>query len=189
MMKPIFATLALSLLPTLAMAGPQYSAEEISKHFSTPKAAVQCQPGQECLPKKDARGVCVGTSSKCGSARTETAQAAAPSAFDLLITFELGSDRLSVQAEQNLAEFARAMQGDALRSAQFNVDGHTDASGSDAFNQTLSQRRAASVVRFLEAQGIDSSRLTAQGHGESSPRSSDPFAAVNRRVEATVRVQ
>ena len=189
-MKVLASGVLAIALPALALAGPQYSAEEIEKHFAEPQAAAaaDCPAGSICLPKKKSRGVCIGSASKCGN-NTASARPA-PSGFDLLITFELGSDRLSAQAEQNLREFARAMSQDRLKHMNFNIDGHTDASGSDSYNMTLSQRRAASVVRFLEASGIDAGRLKAQGHGETAPRdSSDPFAAINRRVEATVRVQ
>lgn len=183
------ATVLAMALPAIAAAQAQYSAEEIEKHFAAPAPEVQCKEGEICLPKSKSRGVCIGAASKCGTDSTQTARAE-PEGFDLLITFELGSDRLSPQAKENLAEFARALNGDALKNVQFNVDGHTDASGSDVYNLSLSERRAASVVTFLKEQGIDPSRLTAKGHGESAPRdSADPFAAINRRVEATVRLQ
>lgn len=189
-MKKILTAAAFAIaFPALAFAQAQYSADDIAKHFAAPEevaAVEECPAGSICLPKKKSRGVCIGSASKCGK---KTASAApAPTGFDLLITFELGSDRLSKQAEQNLQEFAKAMSQESLSHMAFNVDGHTDASGSDKYNLTLSQRRAASVVRFLEAKGIDASRLEAKGHGESAPRDSDPFAAINRRVEATVRV-
>ena len=180
-------TLAIAL-PSLAMAQAQYSAKDIEKHFAQEEVAAveECPAGSICLPKKKSRGVCIGSASKCGK-KTASARPD-PGGFDLLITFELGSDRLSSQAEQNLKEFAKAMSQDSLRHMNFNVDGHTDASGSDSYNLTLSQRRAASVVRFLEAAGISAERLQAKGHGETAPRSSDPFAPINRRVEATVRM-
>lgn len=188
MFKTLIPATALTLaLPAFAFAQAQYSAEEIESHF---KAApeLQCPAGLDCVAKPRDRGVCVGTKSECeGSPQTARVE---PTGFDLLITFELGSDRLSGQAQQNLAEFARALQGDALRQVEFNVDGHTDASGSDIFNQSLSERRAASVVRFLEGLGVDSARLRAKGHGETAPReNTDPFAPINRRVEATIRTQ
>ncbi|MEM7424291.1 MAG: OmpA family protein, partial [Pseudomonadota bacterium] len=163
------ATAALLTLPTLALAGPQYSAEDIARHFGTPAAdapvVAQCAPGAVCLPKSASRGVCIGSASKCGGGAQTSAARQDPGGFDLLITFELGSDRLSNQAQANLAEFAKAMQGRALSSAVFNVDGHTDASGSSDFNQSLSQRRAASVVAFLEDMGISRDRLVPQGYG------------------------
>lgn len=189
-MRSLLIASAFVLLPGLAMAQAQYDASDIVKHFDSKEeaAATDCPAGTPCLPKKKTRAVCIGTDSKC-AAEEVAAAPAAPTGFDLLITFELGSDRLSEQAMANLREFARAMQDPALSSATFNVDGHTDASGSDTFNLSLSQRRAASVVEFLKSLGVDEARLQAQGYGESKPRSDDPFAAINRRVEATIRTQ
>jgi len=192
MIKKVLAAGVLAIaMPAMAFAQAQYSAEDITKHFAQPEAeaaaAPDCPAGSICLPKKKSRGVCIGSASKCGK---KTAAKKDPGGFDLLITFELGSDRLSKQAEQNLREFARAMSQESLKHMAFNVDGHTDASGSDVYNRTLSERRAASVVRFLEAAGIERSRLQANGYGEDKPRNAnDPFAAINRRVEATVRTQ
>jgi outer membrane protein OmpA-like peptidoglycan-associated protein len=107
----------------------------------------------------------------------------------MLITFELGSDRLSPQAKENLAEFAKALKGDKLAGATFDIDGHTDARGSDAYNLGLSNRRAEAVVGYLESLGVPRERLAAKGHGESQPRVEDPYADINRRVEATIRLE
>ena len=70
------------------------------------------------------------------------------------------------------------MSDPALQNTQFNVDGHTDARGSDTFNEALSKRRAEAVVSFLKGLGIDQSRLQAKGYGESKPRSDDPMDAI-----------
>ncbi len=70
------------------------------------------------------------------------------------------------------------------------VVGHTDSQGSNDYNQTLSQRRAQSVTSFLVNQGVDPSRLTARGMGETIPVASNENAAgraQNRRVEMYVR--
>jgi OmpA-OmpF porin, OOP family len=65
------------------------------------------------------------------------------------------------------------------------IQGHTDAAGSDQYNELLSQRRAFAVKRYLvSAQGIDPSRLRAVGLGEYQPLpGSDPYGAENRRVQ------
>lgn len=181
---------AIVCMPFAAMAQAQYSADDVIGHFKQPvveAAAPSCPEGSICLPKKGTRAVCIGTGSAC--AGQEAAAPAEPSGFDLLITFELGSDRLSDQAQANLREFAKAMSDPALNQTQFNVDGHTDARGSDELNNALSERRAAVVVEFLKELGIEESRLQAQGHGKSKPRADDPFAAINRRVEATIRTR
>jgi len=70
------------------------------------------------------------------------------------------------------------------------VAAHTDSSGSDGYNQSLSERRAASVMDYLVAHGIDASRLTSKGYGESQPVVSNGTKegrAKNRRVELRVQ--
>jgi outer membrane protein OmpA-like peptidoglycan-associated protein len=187
----LILAMALTCMPVAAMAQAQYSAEDVIGHFNQPEAAAvatpDCPEGSICLPKQRTRAVCIGTGSACAG---ETAAAPVePGGFDLLITFELGSDRLSEQAQANLREFAKAMTDPAMSDATFNVDGHTDARGSDELNDELSRRRAEAVVEFLESLGVDESRLQAHGYGESQPRADDPFAAINRRVEATIRTR
>ena len=69
------------------------------------------------------------------------------------------------------------------------VAGHTDSVGSDAYNQGLSVRRADSVKNYLVSKGVNASRLTARGYGESQPVASndtDAGRAENRRVELIV---
>jgi outer membrane protein OmpA-like peptidoglycan-associated protein len=72
------------------------------------------------------------------------------------------------------------------------VEGHTDAIGSDAYNQGLSERRANAVRDVLvEQHGIDVNRVSAVGYGESRPvadNDSESGRAINRRVEAAVEV-
>ncbi len=181
---------AIACAPLAAMAQAQYSAADVIGHFKQPAAeaaAPNCPEGSICLPKQRTRAVCIGTGSAC--AGQAAAAPAEPSGFDLLITFDLGSDRLSQQAQANLREFAKAMSDPALKDTQFNVDGHTDARGSDRLNNELSERRAEVVVQFLKELGIDESRLQPHGYGKSRPRADDPFAAINRRVEATIRTR
>ncbi|MGN0920712.1 MAG: porin [Cellvibrio sp.] len=66
------------------------------------------------------------------------------------------------------------------------IEGHTDSVGTNAYNQGLSERRAAAVARYLSSNGISSSRISTLGRGEESPvadNSSDSGRAQNRRVE------
>ena len=66
------------------------------------------------------------------------------------------------------------------------VMGHTDSTGSDAYNQTLSERRASAVADYLSIRGVQSARLATRGYGESQPKASnlDPAGrSANRRVE------
>ncbi len=69
------------------------------------------------------------------------------------------------------------------------VAGHTDSSGSHAYNQSLSERRAASVANYLKGQGVISQRLITVGMGETRPVADNTSAAgmqANRRVEITM---
>lgn len=69
------------------------------------------------------------------------------------------------------------------------IDGHTDAQGSVAMNQQLSQARAESVKSALASMGVDGGRIEAIGHGESQPVADNNTAAgrqQNRRVEVTL---
>jgi OmpA-OmpF porin, OOP family len=70
--------------------------------------------------------------------------------------------------------------------SKFSIEGHTDSDGKDAANQTLSENRAAAVKNYLVENGINSSRLTSAGFGESKPidvNTTKAGKANNRRVE------
>ncbi|PXA98382.1 flagellar motor protein MotB [Nostoc sp. 3335mG] len=128
------------------------------------------------------RGICVGTPAEC-EARAK------PAGFDMMINFELDSADLTDTARGNLLEISRALKDDRLLSAAFNIEGYTDALGSDGYNMSLSERRAGAVRTFLVSEGIDPARLTAIGFGEASPRDPDPLADINRRVEMRIKLQ
>ncbi|MEX0976891.1 MAG: OmpA family protein [Woeseia sp.] len=69
------------------------------------------------------------------------------------------------------------------------VAGHTDSTGSDSYNQSLSERRAGSVAQYLRSQGILNDRLLTVGMGEARPvadNSNDSGRQANRRVEITM---
>jgi outer membrane protein OmpA-like peptidoglycan-associated protein len=69
------------------------------------------------------------------------------------------------------------------------VAGHTDNTGSDAYNQALSERRASSVAQYLKTQGITAERMITIGLGEAMPvadNGSDSGRQANRRVEITM---
>jgi len=73
---------------------------------------------------------------------------------------------------------------------RINVTGHTDRSGSDAYNQGLSVRRAQAVAAQLEAKGMPAGVLQVVGKGESEPKVPTPDGErnpTNRRVELTVQ--
>jgi OOP family OmpA-OmpF porin len=70
------------------------------------------------------------------------------------------------------------------------IEGHTDWIGTDAYNQGLSERRANAVMNYLVDHGVDASRLSTTGYGESRPIASNQTRegrALNRRVELLVQ--
>lgn len=72
------------------------------------------------------------------------------------------------------------------------VQGHTDATGAEEHNQSLSERRARSVVNFLIGRGIDRGRLVAVGYGESQPIATNGTATgrrLNRRVNILLKAK
>jgi outer membrane protein OmpA-like peptidoglycan-associated protein len=100
------------------------------------------------------------------------------------ITFDTGKATILPASEQVLGEIAKLLQNSP--DLKLRVEGHTDNQGTAASNQVLSERRAKAVVAWLTAHGIDASRLTAQGFGQTKPvadNSTDEGRAKNRRVE------
>ena len=73
--------------------------------------------------------------------------------------------------------------------ADFSIGGHTDSTGSASSNQLLSERRANAVRDYLISNGISADRLSAKGHGEDSPITTNKTRSGrknNRRVEVSL---
>lgn len=100
------------------------------------------------------------------------------------VTFEPNSARLTGQGRDTLDGVAATLKGqDDL---EVEIGGHTDAMGSDEYNQRLSQQRADAVRAYLVEKGVASERLAATGYGEKEPVASndtDEGRKANRRVE------
>jgi outer membrane protein OmpA-like peptidoglycan-associated protein len=104
------------------------------------------------------------------------------------IHFDTGKDSIKPESFKILDEVA-ALLGNHPELARIRVEGHTDNVGSASYNKDLSERRAASVVRYLVGKGIARSRLAPQGYGFERPVASNETAvgrARNRRVEFTI---
>jgi outer membrane protein OmpA-like peptidoglycan-associated protein len=103
------------------------------------------------------------------------------------IQFETGKDVIRRVSYPILNQIADVMKENPTYNLAIN--GHTDDVGNDEFNQGLSERRAASVRRYLINQGIEEERMTSQGYGETRPIADNKTAkgrALNRRVEFEV---
>jgi OOP family OmpA-OmpF porin len=100
--------------------------------------------------------------------------------------FDFDKATLKPAGEQKVDEVVQALKADPRLRAL--VEGHTDSVGSDAYNQRLSERRAKAVRDYMVSQGIDSTRISTRGYGETKPVASNTTAegrAKNRRVEIT----
>ena len=102
----------------------------------------------------------------------------------LNIEFDFDSAELTGRARRDLDQVAAALADSRLGNAPVTIEGHTDATGDDAYNRRLSRRRAAAVVTYLAQQGVAGSRLTGIGLGEDRLlREYDPADGRQRRVE------
>jgi len=104
------------------------------------------------------------------------------------VNFHNDSAELTSQSKGILSEVANTLSN--CDQTQVEISAHTDSVGSESYNQSLSERRAQTVADYLDARGIDRSRLNPTAFGESSPIDTNDTAdgrARNRRVELYAR--
>jgi len=100
------------------------------------------------------------------------------------IVFETGSAKISPESEATLNKAYKTLT--AYPEISVEIQGHTDNTGSRAFNMKLSQQRAESVMNWLIDKGIDKARMTAKGFGPDkpiAPNDTDANRQKNRRIE------
>ena len=103
------------------------------------------------------------------------------------VHFDFDKARLTANAETILDTVVAAL--DEYPQITVEISGHTDSRGPEAYNQRLSEQRAASVRSYLVEHGIAADRLSSVGHGESRPVDSndtDEGRENNRRVELRI---
>ena len=104
------------------------------------------------------------------------------------VYFEVDKDIIKPESYKLLDEVAATIMAHP-ELGKIEVAGHTDSDGNDAYNLDLSQRRVNSVVTYLGARGLDTSRLVAIGYGETHPVATNKTKtgkAENRRVEFNI---
>jgi outer membrane protein OmpA-like peptidoglycan-associated protein len=104
--------------------------------------------------------------------------------FSSAVLFGFDRSDLSAEAKTNLDKLVTVLNSYADTNVE--IQGHTDSKGTEAYNQTLSEKRASSVSAYLAAKNIASSRLTTKGFGETAPKydnATEEGRAQNRRVE------
>ena len=124
-------------------------------------------------------------------AAAEPIEVVAPVRVELDVKFDFNKSNVKEGSQADIKSLADFMK--QYPQTTTTVEGHTDAIGSDAYNQGLSERRANAVRDVLVNQhGIDSNRVSSVGYGESRPvadNQSESGRAINRRVEAEVEAQ
>ena len=105
--------------------------------------------------------------------------------IDLEINFDYDSADISAASMPNVQALGRALSNPSLKGSTFVVAGHTDAAGTDGYNQDLSERRADAIKRYLvDKYSIAASNLVTVGYGKTKPKDPGaPMDPVNRRVQ------
>jgi len=110
--------------------------------------------------------------------------------FESDVLFEVGSATLNGTSVSALDQAAGVLM--EYRKTTIVAQGHTDSTGGEGYNQQLSKQRADSVTGFLIGEGIEPTRITAVGYGESQPVASNGTLdgrSQNRRVELLLRAK
>ncbi len=103
------------------------------------------------------------------------------------VTFNYDSATVQPQFQSTLDGVASTLR--EYPSTYIDIYGHTDSRGSEAYNQGLSERRAAAVASYLGSRGVQSERMATRGFGETQlkcPETSEDGYRCNRRVEIRI---
>jgi outer membrane protein OmpA-like peptidoglycan-associated protein len=170
----LLAVVLTALAPGMAQAADQcagaLSADQIRNCLANPSA-----------PRLITRGI--------RSARGVTVEGEQPAAqeasVNLVVNFEFNSAQLSNDGMISLDALGRALSDSALKDDRFRIAGHTDAVGSDSYNQALSEERAEAVRTYLARYyHLDPNKFEVVGYGKTQLYdTNDPTAAINRRVQ------
>lgn len=137
-------------------------------------------------PATESDQVAMASSSTEGSSTTQEPEVAR--VIDLVgVIFKSNSDELDASSNESLDQAVKTLQTNP--DVRVIVAGHTDSRGDARYNLALSEKRARIVRDYLIARGVESSRLSARGYGETEPVASNETAtgrAMNRRVELRI---
>lgn len=124
---------------------------------------------------------------KLPNARVERVGEGITVTFDSGILFDVNSSELRAAAQQNLRDLVESLR--EYEGTEVLVVGHTDSTGTAAYNQGLSERRAESARSFLVSSGLEAGRVRAVGMGLTEPIATNDTAEgrqANRRVEVAI---
>lgn len=156
----MYTRIAVATIPAALLAG--------GLMIATPAAAEICNPvvftwgtGKD-MPVKHAGGAVVHAGSKeCPAAAPAAAAAAAAPQKEYLVFFDWNKTNITPAADRTIADAVKAWGKDT----KYKVIGHTDTSGSAAYNQKLSVRRAEAVKKVLVAKGVAAKSIATEGKG------------------------
>lgn len=193
-LKAISLSAALSLTAGLALAGDNnLSANQILDALKSKPITRGLSAGPQADPAAQAKEASFlntvrnrQTRSLSMGEREQIAElASSKPKIDLEIRFDYNSANISKTSMPQVQALGKALSDPGLKGSTFVVAGHTDAIGSDPFNQDLSERRADTIKRFLvEKYGINGTDLVTVGYGKTklkdTANGADP---INRRVQ------
>lgn len=165
------------------------SADEIIEKLKAPAAGLGMFRGVIIVPPAegvtDIKNPDVKPASTDPNAKPTPPPPPPPPTINMKVVFEVNSSRLSNAALNTLSELGKALNDELLLPYTFLIAGHTDAMGSESYNQRLSERRAESVRDYLNYRyGIDRNRLKVLGFGEDRLIDrQNPHSKANRRVQ------
>lgn len=153
----------------------------IRLHDSPAAAAIAAQPAAVTTPAAPA------TPANQQVAAVQQSSPPESKSMNARIQFEFDSFRLDDDAKSVLDRLAGVLNDELMADKVVQIEGHTDASGTDQYNLSLSQLRARAVRAYLiQEHNIDEDRLPFVGKGESEPYdAANPSAPINRRVVFT----
>ena len=101
------------------------------------------------------------------------------------VQFAFDSAEIQTASKSQLDELGKMLELEKVEGKRLLIEGHTDSSGGNAYNQMLSERRARAVADYLASKhGVDRKRLDTMGRGETRPlEGSKPSDPTNRRVQ------
>ena len=190
--------LGIALLPGCAT--KTYVSEEVSKSSAQSEKHIsdvesQVEQTQTTVRQHDQKIQELDKSTKDALARAQEAGKLAAGKFNYQVVlsddkahFPINGHDLSKEAEQQLDEFVEKLKGDD-KNVYLEIQGHTDSTGSPAYNMRLGQDRAEAVRLYLNQKGIALNRMSTISYGETVPVDSNKTKAgrsKNRRVVIVV---
>ena len=184
-MKPSFAVLALMAATSFATTSLADDSTLTAEQLAAKFIAQQATRGLVIAPSGDTANVAAADGTELPADTTYVALDPSTQ-VNFEIRFAFDSAALEATEVSKLDTLCEVMKASDI--AQFKIIGHTDASGTDSYNQSLSLLRAEEVKRHLvDDCGVPDAKLVAVGVGEAFPlNADDPRADVNRRVEFQV---